>query len=348
MIWSNTPLPANLMLFAICAVCVWMAGSALARYADVIADRHRLGKALMGLVFLAAATSLPEIATTFTAAIRDNAALVLSNLFGGVTMQTAILAVIDFFVVRGVLTQYPRKPTHALEAALLIILLSILLGFCISGDVAIGFNIGVGTSILAIAYMLCIKLLRSYDDEGDWVPVDLPNGDQPTTEVLADSSVTGFTTTTLMLRCVVAAIVILVGGVLLVHSAEAIALQTGLGSSFIGATILAASTSLPELSTTIAAARLGAYTMAISNIFGSNLIMLVLLFPADILYREGPILAAASRTEMLNIIFGILVTAIYVVGLLVRRKPRVLGMGVDSACVLTVYVGSLFALYIAR
>lgn len=348
MLWSNTPLPANLMLFAICAVSVWLAGSALARYADVIADRRHMGKALMGLVFLATATELPEIATTFTAAIKNNAALVLGNMFGGVTMQTAILAVVDLFVVRGVLTQYPRKPTHALEAALLIILLSVLLGFCISGDVAIGFNIGLGTSVLAITYMLCIKLLRSYDEEGDWVPVDLPDGNQPATEVLAANSVTDSTTTTLILRCVAAAIVILVCGVLLVHSAEAIALQTGLGSSFIGATILAASTSLPELSTTIAAARLGAYTMAISNIFGSNLIMLVLLFPADILYREGPILAAAGRTEMLNIIFGILVTAIYVVGLLVRRKPRVLGMGVDSACVLTVYVGSLFALYFAR
>ncbi len=348
MLWSNTPLPANLMLFAICAVSVWLAGSALARYADTIADRRNLGKALMGLVFLATATELPEIATTFTAAIKNNAALVLGNMFGGVTMQTAILAVIDLFVVRGVLTQYPRKPTHALEAALLIILLSILLGFCISGDVAIGFNIGLGTSTLAIAYMLCIKLLRSYDEEGDWVPVDLPDETEPAKQIFADSSITVLSTNILILRSVVAAIVILVCGVLLVHSAEAIALQTGLGSSFIGATILAASTSLPELSTTIAAVRFGAYTMAISNIFGSNLIMLVLLFPADILYREGPILAAAGRTEMLSIIFGILVTAIYVVGLLVRRKPRVLGMGVDSACVLTVYVGSLFALYFAR
>jgi len=337
-----------LMLFAICAVSVWLAGSALARYADIIADRRRLGKALMGLVFLATATELPEIATTFTAAIKNNASLVLGNMFGGVTMQTAILAVVDLSVVRGVLTQYPRKPTHALEAALLIILLSVLLGFCISGDVTIGLNIGLGTSILAIAYMICVKLLRSYDKEGDWVPVDLPDGNQPATEELPDSSVADLTTTTLILRCVATAIVILVCGVLLVHSAEAIALQTGLGSSFIGATILAASTSLPELSTTIAAARLGAYTMAISNIFGSNLIMLVLLFPADVLYREGPILAAAGRTEMLNIIFGILVTAIYVAGLLVRRKPKILGMGVDSACVLTIYVGSLFALYIAR
>lgn len=326
----------------------WLAGSALARYADIIADRRNLGKALMGLVFLATATELPKIATTFTAAIENNAALVLGNMFGGVTMQTAVLAVVDWFVVRGMLTQYPRKPTHALEAALLIILLSILLGFCITGDVAMGFNIGLGTSILAIAYMLCIKLLRNYDQDGHWVPVDLPDETEPAKQIFADSSIAVLSTNTLILRSIVAATVILVCGVLLVHSAETIALQTGIGSSFIGATILAASTSLPELCTTIAAARLSAYTMAISNIFGSNLIMLVLLFPADILYREGPILAAAGRTEMLSIIFGILVTAIYVLGLLVRRKTRVLGMGVDSALVLTVYVGSLFALYFAR
>lgn len=127
-----------------------------------------------------------------------------------------------------------------------------------------------------------------------------------------------------------------------------IATQTGLGSSFVGASILAASTSLPELSTSITAVRIGAYTMAISNIFGSNLIMLALLLPADLLYREGPILEQAGQFEMLSLVFGILVTIIYVTGLLVRQKPKVFGVGIDSACVLTVYVGSLFVLYFMR
>lgn len=156
MSWPNAPLSVNLVLFTICAVCDWLAGSALARNADVIADRQHLGKEFMGLVFLATATGLPEIATTFTAAIQNNVALVLGNMFGGITMQTAILALADIYVVRGVLTQYPRKPTHALEAALLIILLSILLGFCITDDLAIAFNIGLGTSVLAVAYMFYI------------------------------------------------------------------------------------------------------------------------------------------------------------------------------------------------
>ena len=88
--------------------------------------------------------------------------------------------------------------------------------------------------------------------------------------------------------------------------------------------------------------------MAISNIFGSNLIMLALLLPADVLYQKGPILAEAGRIETLNLVFGILVTAIFVAGMLVRRKPRILEMGADSALVLTVYMVSLFVLFFAR
>ena len=156
-------------------------------------------------MFLATVTELPEIATTFTAAFNNHASLVLGNMFGGITMQTAILAVVDLSIVRGVLTQYPRKPTHALEAALLIILLSILLGFCLSGDVTIGFQIGLGTSVLALAYGVSIKLLRSYDAEGDWVPVDLPDEVTQPTRILTQNSVADMPTNTLILRSIVAA-----------------------------------------------------------------------------------------------------------------------------------------------
>ncbi len=80
---------------------------------------------------------------------------------------------------------------------------------------------------------------------------------------------------------------------------KSITMQSGLGSSFIGATLLATSTSLPELSTAVAAVRLEVPSMAISDIFGSNLIMVLLLFPSDILYREGLLLNAANTPESL-------------------------------------------------
>lgn len=135
---------------------------------------------------------------------------------------------------------------------------------------------------------------------------------------------------------------------MLVETAQTIADQSALGSSFIGVTLLAASTSLPRLSTTIAAVRLGAYTMALSSIFGSNLIMVLVLFPADMFYRQGETLRQADDTAQLALLLGILVTTIYVTGLLIKKKPRVLGMGMDSVLVLAVYLASVYGFYSAR
>lgn len=137
-------------------------------------------------------------------------------------------------------------------------------------------------------------------------------------------------------------------GIVLVLFAERIADQSGLGTGFVGVTLLAAATSLPELTTSITAVRIGAYTMAISNIFGSNLIMLVLVFPADILLRSGPILQQASQTVGLALSFGIAVTAIFLVGLIVRRKPKIGTFGLDSVLVLLTFLASLAAYYFVR
>src|SRR5690606_38020825 len=123
----------------------------------------------------------------------------------------------------------------------------------------------------------------------------------------------------------------LVCGLTLTASASALAIQTGFGSSFLGVTLLAVATSLPEVSTTFAAVRIGASTMAISNIFGSNLLLVALLFPADVAYRGGPLLAAVDPTTSLALASGLAVTLVYVAGMLIRSRRRVLGMGIDSA-----------------
>ena len=129
---------------------------------------------------------------------------------------------------------------------------------------------------------------------------------------------------------------------------KSIATQSGLGSSFIGATLLATSTSLPELSTAIAAVRLGVPSMAISDIFGSNLIMVLLLFPSDILYREGLLLDAADTSALFALIAGIILTAVYLLGLYIRSPRKFLGAGVDSWIVLLLYTITLFTFYHVR
>ncbi len=151
----------------------------------------------------------------------------------------------------------------------------------------------------------------------------------------------------LAIFAVAAAVTWLVGTRLAVY-ADLIAERTGLGKAFIGLVLLAVATSLPELSTTIAAVRLGSYSMAISNIFGSNAIDVSLVFLADTLYRQGPILQAVDRSSMFVALAGIVLTCVYLVGLIERRDRVVLRMGLDSAAVLGLYAGTLVVLYFTR
>ncbi len=341
----QTSLLFSFAVFAICAAAVWFSGARLAYLADTLADRFKLAKSLVGLILLSLATSLPEVATTLTAAVQQSRDLVLNNLFGGIALQTAILAMSDFWA-RGSITNYPRKANHALEAALLVLLLALTLIVIDLKEPFAVFGIGVGSVVIAVFYAGAIWLLRWYDGANDWVPVDLPDPEPlpfPAPFGLSDA-----TNGRLIFQALLACAAILVFGLLLVVFAERIAVQTGLGSSFIGVTLLAGATSLPELTTSITAVRIGAYTMAISNIFGSNLIMLVLVFPADALFRSGPILAGTSPTVSLSLSFGIAVTTIYLVGLIVRRKPRIGAIGLDSILVLIVFASSLIAYFFAR
>lgn len=347
-VFGALPLTVNIALFGTLAVGLWMAGTVLTVAADKISDELQLSKALMGLIFLAAVTELPEVVTTFTAAIENNAPLILNNMFGGIALQTAILAVADYAAKGAPLTFYPRKPTPLLEGCLLAILLTLLLAIIFVGEVGLWFEVGVGSLIMASLYIAAIAVLRRFDSQTPWVPVQVPDEliHEPAPKPWFISETDGLRT--VIWRFAAASAVILVLGVLIVYDAEVIAEQSGLGGSFIGVTFLAGATSLPELSTTIMAVRLRAYTMAISNIFGSNLIMLALLLPADALYRPGPLLASVDRSAQFALICGVIVTLIYVVGHIIRSRRQIFSMGVDSFLVVIVYGLSLLVFYELR
>ena len=76
--------------------------------------------------------------------------------------------------------------------------------------------------------------------------------------------------------------------------------------------------------------------------------MLVLVFPADILFRSGPLLRTQTPIVMTSLGFAIIVTAIFLTGLLIRRKPRIGKIGLDSVFVLISFVASLLVYYRLR
>lgn len=145
-----------------------------------------------------------------------------------------------------------------------------------------------------------------------------------------------------------AAVIVWFAGTHISRYADTLAERLHLGRAFVGLFFLAIATSTPEIATTITAVRIGNYPMAISNIFGSNSIMIILIFISDVFYRGGPILNVVGTPALFTIAMGIAVTAIYLAGMVERRNHTILRMGIDSALVLVFYVLSVALLYTMR
>src|SRR5215213_10703756 len=134
----------------------------------------------------------------------------------------------------------------------------------------------------------------------------------------------------------VAAVVTLVGGVLLEQSGEAIARDAGMSGVLFGSTFLAAATALPEISTGITSVRLGDYKLAVSDIFGGNAFLPLLFLMASLLSGQA-VLPQAQNTDIYLTGLGILLTGVYIWGLVFRPRRRIFRMGVDSLTVLVLY-----------
>ncbi|MFN2427242.1 MAG: sodium:calcium antiporter [Candidatus Binatia bacterium] len=345
--WSLT---FNAFSFLVAAVVIWRAGTRLEFLADKISRRTGLGQAFTGMLLLAAATSLPEVATTVTAvASLGNANLAVHNLLGGVAMQTTILVFADATMRRhGSLTFF--SPTFALLVQGVGVVL--LLQIAIAGITAKGLpefhSVSLWVVLLVFAYVGTTYLV--YRDRGQprWTPSrrdDVPPEVREKQEEAEDDGAETRDDESPWLAFAGMSLVVLAGGWWATRTAEVLAEQTGLGEAFLGATLLATATSLPEVSTTFAAVRNDRYTVAISNIFGSNAFDVMLLALADILHREGTILASTAGTEVFIAAIGSILTCLFVWGLIERENRIVLRIGWDSVAAVLVYVGGMTVLF---
>ncbi|MGH9457105.1 MAG: sodium:calcium antiporter [Thermoanaerobaculia bacterium] len=345
---SDLPLWGNLGVFAVAAVLVWRMGVRLSRGADAIADRTGLGQAFVGALLLGGTTSLPEIATTLTASIGGNAPLAVNNIFGGIALQVAILALADALIGRRALSATQRHPGVLLEGALLVLVLTVAAAGIAVGDAVI-FGVGAWTAAVAALVVIGLFLIKHYEDQPAWRPTAEPEEQRgkERAEEIRDRW------RRRPMRSVIANLAVacggvFVGGFLIATTAERIAEQTGLGAGFVGVAMVAIATSLPEVSTTVEAARLGASLMAISNIFGTNLFDSSLLFLADIGYRGPAVLSEVGTFALVGALLGIACTTIYLAGILERHDRAFFRLGIDSILVLVVYTGGMVLLYTLR
>jgi cation:H+ antiporter len=340
----HLPLALALLVFLASAVAIWVAGITLSNYTDVLSERLHLGAALGGLILLAVATNLPEIAITVTASINGQVDVAVSNILGGIAIQTVVLVALDAFGVRvkRPLTYQAASLSLVLEGAVVVaVLLAVVMGtqlpksevaFRVSPDV-------IGIALLWVAGLLLTQKAGKslpWQDNGNAPDAQPQPRGHSGRKRAAQATKDGVGTGKALLMFGTAAIVTLVAGALLEQSGSQAADSVGLSGVLFGATVLAAATSLPELSTGLTAVRQGDYQLAFGDIFGGNAFLPVLFLLATVISGKA-ILPNAHNSDLYLTALAALLTIIYMAGLLFRPAKEHARLGLDSIAVLALY-----------
>lgn len=348
---STLPPWLLLLVFLGSAGVIWAAGIKLSDYTDVLAERLHLGTALGGVILLAVATNLPEIAITVAASVSGNVDIAVGNLLGGIAIQTVVLAVIDAFGVRGgrPLTFMAGSLALVLEAALVIaVLLVVLAASELPGSLILG-RLTPGPVLIVIIWVVGLKLIGGPGQRLPWTDSgeapesqEHPRGHTRTkNEQRATRS--GASTTRVGAVFGVAALLTLGAGVSIEKSGEAFFGNLGLSGVLFGSTVLAAATSLPELSTGLTAARGGDFKLAMGDIFGGNAFLPVLFLLVTLISGKA-VLPSAHASDRYLTALGALLSAVYLAGLVFRPRRQILRMGIDSVVVLVLYAVGVMGL----
>jgi cation:H+ antiporter len=236
-----------------------------------------------------------------------------------------------------------------LEGALVVGVLSVVVaGSRLPGGLVL-WRVGPAAVLIAVLWVVGLFLLQRAGRSLPWHEAgnapdgqDRPRGhSQHKTEQAASEK--GVSTARSATVFAVAAVLTLVAGVALEESGDAIAGHIGLTGVLFGATVLAAATSLPEVSTGLTSVRNGDYQLAVSDIFGGNAFLPVLFLLASLITGKAVLPSAQDTDVYLTAVAGLL-TLTYVAGLLFRPRRRIARMGVDSLVVLVLYAVSVVGL----
>lgn len=338
------------LLFAGGAAATWAAGVVLSRATDALDVRLGLGDELGGLLLLAVAGSLPEVAITVSAAAEGNLGLAAGNLIGGIAVQTLVLAVCDFTVGgQRPLTFLVGALTPVLEAMLVVLVVSgVLMGTLLPPSTAIG-SVSPASIAIVVVWLAGVYVINRVRKDPRW-SVSMPGSHpgrrhrrQPHPERPHPfaSSTTRWVAAAFLGACAVT----LLAGVTLEMTGSALADRTGVNGVIFGATVLAAATALPEISSGIAAVKLGDHALALGDVFGGNAFQVCLFLVADLI-AGAPVLPAAGALNSWLASLGVALTAVYAIGVIARPQRCRARLGPDSILALALFALGIAGLFV--
>lgn len=309
-LWAQLLLAAGFILFA---------SNFLAKSADVIALKTGLGRSFIGVVLLATATSLPELGTGVSAiTLVGDPDLAVGDAFGSNLFNLFIIGLLDLYWRNTGIPILNDVSTTSVFIGILgvliiaITILAIAFHTHLGADGFAGWLISPMTVILFVMFLFSMYMIYRVAQSPEHA------GAEPEEEDYASESLGRAGAIYLL-----AAAVIIGSAIWLANTGEGIAHAMHLEASFVGTQFLAFSTSLPELAASIAALRINAPELAITNVLGSNLFNMGFILTIDDFALVGkPLWSSISAIHEATAIFAIIMTSVVIIGLMVRTRRR--------------------------
>lgn len=331
------------ILFILVAGITLYTAMKLSTFADVLSTKTSMGGMLVGTILLAGATSLPEVTTSLSAVLIGNPDIAVGNVLGSNLFNLLVLATFDLYF-RSTKLYEKIDRTHLYSAVLAIILTALALSGLVYSQTPAVF--GVGIDMIGILVIYIAGLIYMNKKSSSMKPVVEPTTEKkskkkpgnPHSDISLKKAIIGFA---------ISALVIMGAGTALSILGDQIAVLTGLGSSFVGSFLIAATTSLPEAVSVYVALRLRNVNLAFGSILGSNIFNMLILVMSDFVYRDGSILNAAAESHIVTGISITFLSLLVIYG--IRRKPTTsLAMYlIPSVLTVIVYFVTTYLLFIS-
>ncbi|WP_353930051.1 sodium:calcium antiporter [Okeanomitos corallinicola TIOX110] len=324
----------------VCITLVIAVGSWLSQSADIMAEKTGLGRTWVGTILLAGVTSLPELATGTSAIVIFNSPdLAVGGILGSCLFNLLILALLD--ICNGTEPLLKRAQiSHGLAASLGCIMLGVTAtGMMLSRteiNIAVG-GVGIPSIILLILYFVSARMIAQFETRRRAEVLE---------EELEAFQYQHITPVQAYRRFVILSIFIVILGIWLAFLGDRVAAVTGLGASFVGALLLATATSLPEVVASLAAIRLNAVDLAVSNVFGSNITNLAILGFYDFIYHQGSFWLNISYTHIFTAAIAMIMTSVAITGLIYHAVSRSrMYITWDGLTLIFLYLGGMYVIY---
>ncbi len=288
-----------------------------------MAKKLGISSAIIGLTVVALGTSAPEAAVSISASVTGKNEIALGNVVGSNLFNLLVVLGVCMIITRLPTTKEILKrdfPWNIVATAAIIVMIAFF--HPISGVPVIGRLEGIALLVLFAAYLgyVIYKTIKN--------------------RIPAEEEIETLSWPKSIGCLIVGLILVVIGGDCVVESATQIARSWGVGEMLIGLTIVACGTSLPELVTSIVAAKKGECDMAIGNVVGSN--MFNLLFILGMAATINPVeIDMASGILIDSVLLLIFTVMMYLFSLHGTRLQK--GKGATSLALYVVYLGYIIA-----